>query len=149
MSRHCLRRNSIIPLPQVPIKAITHLQLNGEGNNGQYSSFSIYFSTIPIFFSPCFFQLKCCLVIHASCSPWIWPTIGHPLPASSVRKAATVSILPVYIFSSISNVFHDNFQLICCSVSCAGCPPSVDRENKSPTPPSPVCELNGEGGNGE
>ena len=52
----------------------------------------------------------------------------------------------LFIFFSIPNVFHDIFQLTCCSVRCAGCPPSVDRENMGSSLPSPVCELNGEGG---
>ena len=68
-SRRSLCRNSAIPLPQEPTNAITHLQLNGEGKNGEYSSFfELFFHhshfSLTVFY---FFQLKCCLVVHASC----------------------------------------------------------------------------------
>ena len=110
--------------------------------------FSVYFSTIPIFLT-LFFSIKV-LFCHPCQLPSLnmvrnWPS----LVCEFDQEGSNSEYSSCLIFFSIPNVFHDIFQLICCSVSCAGRPPSVDRENEGPSPPSLVWELNGEGSNGE
>ncbi len=108
--------------------------------------FLIIFPLFPFFsHRVLFFSIK--VLFSRPCQlPSLNMICNWPSPVCEFNQEGSI---PLFYFFSIPNAFHDIFQLTCCSVRCSGCPPSVDRENMGPSLPSPVHELNGEGGNGE
>ena len=102
------------------------------------SFLSSLFPPIQHFFSQLFFPIKLLSLRPAGCLPSVYKSnkcsYCHHLFACRMEKAVTVSS-PLIFIPTLWHFSQTQFNYY--SVSCAGCPPSVNRGNKGLLPPSP------------